>query len=105
MSKAIPGSILYTGAKGGDLVEGMSEKNLGMRLRIRMDQAKGENGWLKGRFELVAAGEGTYAQYLEKYVGQVMWAEDLMNKVIEASDPTKKRLTIFDRNSLRVVNE
>ena len=103
MSSAEHGSILFTGAVALSLVEGMTDKNRGLILKIKQEQNKGENGWIKGRFEIIDAGTGYYAEQIRPLVGQTMNAADMIEKVIgELGPTTKTKLTILDRNSLRV---
>ena len=104
MSKAEPGSIQETGANTLDLVEGMTDKNRGLLLRVKQPQNKYENGSLKGRFEIVAEGTGYYADKIRPLVGQTMNGSELIESVIVALGTTRmQKLTILDRNSLRVV--
>lgn len=102
MSKAEPGSVQETGADTLDIVEGMTDKNLGLRLQVKQPQDKYENGSLKGRFEIIAEGTGYYAEHIRPLVGQTMNATDLIESVLASLGSTKmEKLTIVDRNSLR----
>lgn len=103
MSKAEPGSIQETGADTLDLVEGMTDKNLGLILQVKQPQNKYENGSSKGRFEIRSEGTGYYAEQIRPLVGQTMNAGELIESVLIALGPTKmQKLTIVDRNSLRI---
>ena len=103
MSKAESGSIQESGADALDLVEGMTDKNLGLLLRVKQPQNKYENGSLKGRFEVISEGTGYYAEQIRPLVGHTMNASDLIESVLVALSPTKmQKLTIVDRNSLRI---
>ena len=106
MSKAEPGSILETGADALDVVEGMTEKNVGLRLRVKQPQVKHENGWLKGRFEILDEGNGYYAAQIKPLVGETMNAADFVEAVLaNIGNTTKKKLTVVDRNSLKVLEK
>ena len=106
MSRAELGSMQETGADALEIVEGMTDKNVGLRLRVKQPQNKFENGSLKGRFEILAEGTGYYAEHIRPLVGQTMNAQDLFDSVIRSLGHTKMtKLTIVDRNSLRVVRD
>ncbi len=93
-----------TGADALDIVEGMTHKNVGLRLRLKQPQNKYENGSLKGRFEILAEGTGSYAEHIRSLVGQTMNSQDLFESVSNSLGKTRvTKLTIVDRNSLRVV--
>lgn len=93
-----------TGADALDIVEGMTEKNVGLRLRLKQPQDKFENGSLKGRIEILAEGTGYYAEHIRPLVGQTMNAQDLFESVLSSLGQTRMtKLTIVDRNSLRFV--
>lgn len=103
MSKAEPGSIQETGVETLEIVEGMTDKNRGLLLRVKQPQERYQNGSLEGRFEIIAEGTGYYAERIRPLVGQTMNAVELMELVIAELGPTKMhKLTIVDRNSLRL---
>jgi hypothetical protein len=102
MALAQYGSVLETGADALDIVEGITQKNVGLRLQLKQPQQKFENGWLRGRFEVLAEGNGTYSEQIRPLVGQTMNAAEFIEAVLSASGSAKSRLTVLDRNSLRV---
>lgn len=105
MSKAEPGSIVFTGAEALVVVEGMTSKNQGFKLRLKQPQLKGENGCIKGRFEILEAGDGTYSSQIAVVLGETMNAEQFDQRIIGLlGNSSMKRLTVLDRNSLRVVS-
>ena len=103
MSKAEPGSIQESGANTFDVLEGMTDKNIGLRLRVKQPQTKYRNGSVEGRFEILDAGTGYYSEQIKPIVGQTMNAKDFAEAVLSAIPSTKKtKLTVLDLNSLRL---
>jgi hypothetical protein len=107
MSAADPRSIFCNeGAKAGDRVVGLHPKNRGLILKLRQDQLRGESGSVKGRFDVIEAGDGDYADYIAGFIGQTLNASEMTEMLLSAinSSRTKSlsKLTIFDRNSLGV---
>ena len=106
MSAALPRSILFTGAKTGSLARGLRKGNRGLILKLLQDQPVHENGWVKGRFVVLEAGDGTYGAYLKAFVGRTVTVGEIQPGLLEAINATRSkslsRLTVFDRNSLGI---
>ena len=62
---------------------GVTDKNRGLILKLRQEQKKGENGWLKGRFDVIGPGTGTYQQYSKKSVGRTLNAKEMIDEMLE----------------------
>ncbi len=102
MGKTPPGTVKETGAKAGDILVGHGSKSLnrGMRIKVHRDQPKGEGGRIVGSFDLLGSGNGTYASYLEEFVGQSFHnAEELLH-AIQAKGAVKAT-HLLNRNCLR----
>jgi hypothetical protein len=48
--------VSKTGARGGCILRGVVPHNEGLRLRDLQDQCKGQDGPLRGHFEILAVG-------------------------------------------------
>ena len=107
MSHAVVNSIQWTGAQVGDLVEGLEIVNRGMVLKLKQEQSKGSSGPLIGRFELIEAGTGEYAEHLANFLGQTYSARDFIDQLLERINQNSKRplktIQIFNCNLLGVV--
>jgi|SRR5262250_3025441 len=84
MSKTSPRTVKETGARAEQFLIGIEEHplNRGLRIKIHQPQEPGDGGRVKGSFDLVAEGTGTYAQYLRQYIGEsFLSAAELINRV------------------------
>ena len=80
--RAYPNSVLFTGAKSGDILKGCGDKNCGLRIKVESPQHVGNGGRVKGRFQLVSAGTGEYSDSLKEYEGMtVSDVKHLINEV------------------------
>jgi hypothetical protein len=63
--------VVRTGAEGGSILVGVGPSNAGLRLRVLEAQPKGEDGPIRGRFQILHAGDGVHAPALGTLEGQV----------------------------------
>jgi hypothetical protein len=63
--------VVRTGAEGGSILVGVGSSNAGLRLRVLEPQSKGEDGPIRGRFQILHAGDGVHAPALGGLKGQV----------------------------------
>lgn len=95
-------SVKETGARAGAILEGAYPANAGLRLRVHRAQPTGRRGRVEGSLTLIAAGDGPYAPFLRKFVGDDFHnAADLLDEVGTNSDAAKVR-HILNANLLRV---
>jgi hypothetical protein len=108
MSKSPSGTVKDSGASAGDILIGIQEEalNRGLRIKIHKSQEKGHGGRVKGSFDLLDAGTGTYAQYLMEFVGEgFIEARELIEGVRKKGDAALKCSHILNCNKLRVEKE
>ena len=105
MAKTKMGTVVNTGANSGALLEGMEPRNMALRLKVHQDQDPEKGGRIIGSFDLLEAGNGTYAQYFKPLVGQSFCnAAELIDLV--ASDPNANKCRhVLNCNGLKLVTE
>lgn len=95
-------SVKETGARAGAILEGAYPANAGLRVRVHSAQSSGRGGRVEGSLTLIAAGDGPYAPFLSKFVGDDFHsAAELLDEVGANSDAAKVR-HILNANLLRV---
>ncbi len=105
MSKTPPGTVKETGAGAGQFLIGIEEQplNQGLRIKIHRPQEPRDGGRVKGSFDLVAEGTGTYAHYLRQYIGEsFLSAAELIDQVQEQGGKALDCTHILNCNKLRV---
>jgi hypothetical protein len=105
MGKTPTGTVRDTGAKPGQILIGIAEQplNRGLRIKVHRSQAKGSGGRITGSFEVLDAGTGKYAHYLNEYVGEpFMEADHLIDSIQKQGGGAVDCTHILNRNKLRV---
>ncbi|GLI35636.1 hypothetical protein [Desulforhabdus amnigena] len=103
MSRTPFGTVKDSGASAGDFLIGVKEQELnrGLRIKVHKNQEKGHGGRVKGSFDLVEAGTGTYAEYLLEFVGDsFIEAKELIEKIQEKGGKALKCLHLLNCNKL-----
>ena len=106
MSKAICGSVQFTGANAESELIGLKQCNEGMRILAYEKQAKGSGRRVEGLFKLLEAGSGNYHQYLKEFIDRTFTAKDLIDVLCQEirlrEGKTLKGLQILNCNLLGI---
>jgi hypothetical protein len=105
-------SIKYTGASSGDKIVGLEKRNRDMILRLADGQSQESGRWPRGEVEVLEAGKGDYARFLQEFVAQTWDARELHDVILQRVNAENQilgrkplaNLTVFDLNSLGVVD-
>ena len=76
-----------TGARGGAILVGVVPQNDGLRLRVLQDQPKGGGGPIKGRFQILDAGDNKHSDSLRELLGATTDAEEVVT-IIRRTHPS-----------------
>jgi hypothetical protein len=78
--------VSNTGARGGSVLRGLVLHNHGLRLRVLQDQCKGQEGPLRGHFEILDVGDNKHATSLLQFVGATTDAQEIIT-VLRLTSP------------------
>ena len=100
------GLLREIGAKAGEIIVGVKQVNMGLRIRADCDQRpdKENNKKIVGSFHLINAGSGDYAALMSEFEGRLFRdAGELIDLIRAKQDPTQKTCTyILHRDLLGV---
>ena len=99
------GTVKTTGANAGDILVGIAEHpgNPGLRITIHQEQHRRQGGRVRGGFDLLDAGNGTYSPNLQEYEGESFAQARELIELVRANGGEAERCThIFNCNILRV---
>ena len=99
MDKAKPNCVMVTGAKAGDLLEGLDPKNAGMVVQIKADQRAGAQGKLTGSIKIVEAG-GPHKAALTGLIDNTFRTAEAILGYVKKTDP--KATNFLNSSSLAV---
>jgi hypothetical protein len=74
-------AVSQTGAKTGRVLKGASQSNSGLRLLILQDQHRGIGGPIRGRFQILHAGDNKHTDSLSTLLGQATDAEEVIHTI------------------------
>jgi hypothetical protein len=97
---AFDSTVKETGCPAGSVLVGVRSYNLGLRLRVSRGQEKGGGGRIKGGFEILSGGDGSYAAVLSKFVGRLASDAGDFVGLVQAEEP--KASHFLNAGSLRV---
>lgn len=103
MSKAKPGTVKETGAKAGDVLIGIEGSNRNLQIRIHRNQEAGDGGRVKGSFDLLDAGDGAYAEYLSKFIGESFLAASELIESVAGKSGAQKCTHVVNLNMMKVL--
>jgi hypothetical protein len=94
--------VEFTGAEENDILIGAKRLNKDLRIKIYLRQEKGDKLQIKGSFDLINAGTGTYASAMQEFEGrQFEKAKDLI-RLVKQKPGGKKCTYILHKDLLRV---
>ena len=74
-------TVNHVGAKAGCILCGAVRQNKGLRLRIFHDQPPGHGGAIRGRFEILDAGDNKHSPLLAGLVGGATDAGEVLRVI------------------------
>ena len=103
MSLALKTNLLVsTGCESGDILVGAQPMNRNMKIRVFSAQAKGDNLQIKGGFELLQAGAGTYGPAMDEFVGRRFENAQGLVELVRAKPGAYKCTFILHKDMLQV---
>jgi hypothetical protein len=104
MTKTPRGTVKETGASPGQILVGIREEPLNCGLRIKVHRRQDPVGArIKGSFDLLDPGTGTYSNYLPQHVGEsFLNAADLIDEIRASGGNAIHCTHILNRNRLRI---
>lgn len=86
MSKTPANTVVVTGAVSGDVLVGITPRNLGLIIRVDEKQSAGLGGRIIGSFSVIAVGSGEYADALRQvFVKQASFTSIELVEAVRAS--------------------
>ncbi len=79
-----PKRVSDSGAQGGCILSGAAPHNMGLRLRVLLDQPKGDGGPIKGRFQILDAGSNKHSDSLQSLLGVTTDAQEVITIIRRA---------------------
>jgi hypothetical protein len=74
-------TLSETGAPAGSILCGCGPHNRGLRLRVLQEQPKGQEGPIRGRFEVLEVGDNMHAPCLRPLLRRETDAEEVLSAV------------------------
>ncbi len=71
-------TVNKVGAAAGSILCGSGKSNQGLRLRISKEQVRGNDGAIKGVFEILDVGDNMHSRALEALLGRPTDAEEVL---------------------------
>jgi hypothetical protein len=86
MHPQAPRTVNATGAAAGAVLQGIGAHNKGLRLTVLLSQPRGDDGPIKGMFQLLHPGDNKHSAILEGLLGWQLTAEELL-KTLRRQNP------------------
>lgn len=105
MASTPSGTVKETGAGAGAVLIGVLPLNRNLRIRVHPAQRAEEGRRVEGSFELLYAGDGTYAGALKELLGQDFISTAEFTAELRSKPGAEKCSHVVNRNTLKLWND
>jgi hypothetical protein len=78
MKRTSPLTVNKQGAVAGSILRGIRPNNMGIRLRVLQEQARGNEGGIRGKFVILDVGDNVHSGALEALLDTVTDAQEVL---------------------------